>query len=247
MLWYTKAETLNDETDIMLYKYGLFIIAFFSFISFAGTLNASNSWRTYEAPNGLFVARFPAEADFVSHTIRNSEETVLNSGELVAIVDQRPFKNAVKSYIVKFDQTIGQPFTLNEIKAYISSAIEDYVAYYGALNGTIKNKTIIEDEDGYITGEIDIKYEDEDMGAQGVNVRIKMSDYTKYEQIISGPDHIMYALEAKNFFSTFKMNYGQTKLNKSFSEDWVAHEAPSGLFTILLPESGNIFAPYPPR
>ena len=48
--------------------------------------------------------------------MRISPEHVVYVQDVISKMDQRPFKNVVKSHVVKLDQTWGAPLTPSEIK-----------------------------------------------------------------------------------------------------------------------------------
>ena len=64
-------------------------------------------WELHASPSGSFDVRFPKEHKYKLYPLRLSDESVAFSGEIIATHDEKPYSDNVKSYLVKFDQTLG--------------------------------------------------------------------------------------------------------------------------------------------
>ena len=194
----------------------------------------------FKSETGLFKLRFPKKHEAKTNRIRVGVEVAAESGELIAMIDQRPFKDAVKNYVLKYDQTIGTPLSKKERIAIRDKEMAAYEDFYLALNGVVKDKQKEEDGDN-ASGRLYITYEDPHLGLQSIRSEIKINSTTKFQQILTGPDHIMYSLESKNYFDHLETKTGQITISADFKNDWTRHTSPLALFSYYLPAPDDVY------
>ena len=188
----------------------------------------------YASETGVFQVKIPADHKTAITRMDTKNGTSVYSGETIATIDQRPFKNAVKSFIVKFDQTIGPGLNEKEKETLIRRELDLYENHYASMNSIVQEKTESKRGDTK-TGDIYITFEDPKLGLQGVKARVLFSDATRIQQIITGPDHIMRSVKSKEFFESLFLEYGLPANPADMEETWQAHPSPLGIFTARLP------------
>lgn len=200
----------------------------------AGAAWAENAWINYQSMTGLFRVTIPNEYHDHYTPFRIDDSKVLHSGELIATIDQRPYKNAVKSYIVKLDQSLGPNMSENTKGKLLNRELDFYQSYYESIGGIIKDRSTLNSGTSS-QGELHISYPDKNFGKQGAIFRVLYTDISRFQQIISGPDHIISDKQAKIFTDSLDTAYGVTSIKKPVEEEWSRLTAPSGAFALLLP------------
>jgi hypothetical protein len=207
--------------------------------------SAKDGWRPYESESGSFTVLMPPQQEEKSTTMRISDKVVLYTTELSAVIDSRPFKNVIKRYIVKSDQTFGAPLAENEIQDILEREVETYSAYYKSMGGELRDQkagTIL----GFPGREILISFNDPEFGPQGLRALFLMSNVTKAQQVVIGPEETMHAYRTRDFFDSLRLNEGYTRIEGTVSEDWVQHASPMQIFTVALPPVVSPFVPAEP-
>ena len=213
----------------------------------AGLALAQDGWMEFSAKHGFYKVRMPNESKTVRHGLRIDPQSVVYSEEISAVIDQRPYKNVLKSYIVKYDQTLGLEIGEEEGVALIHRTMDTYGEHYSSLNGTLKKRAMLEDDVwGFPAGEIFITYDDPVFGLQGVRSRIFYTRSGKFEQIVMGPDTSAYSLEAENFFESMRAYAGIVNSVGALEEKWVKHVSPMMIYTIAVPPLTPVYMPQEP-
>lgn len=210
-----------------------------------GYAQAANRWIKYKSETGLFSVGIPNEFTDKNHIFHNSSDSILQSGELISTIDQRPYKNAVKHYIVTYEQTLGAPLTYKEIEVMIKEEQQIYEEYYKPLNGVVK-ETDINLDSQLPYGKIYLTYEDPELGLQGVKAQIKFSGKTKIHQVVTSPAHTMASKTIVDFISSLKLFSGVAVSDDPLENHWDKYTSPMGLFSLYLPPISEIYAPTPP-
>ncbi len=207
----------------------------FIFVLIAIPHNAhASQWVEYRDEDGIFNLLIPENYKINKKSFRVTDQEVVVSTELTANIDQRPFKNSVKQFIVRADHTFAFPATDEEIPVILESEANKYIDYYKSLGGEVASKRI-QVYAGHPGVEIILAYQDPKFGPQTVQARIIIADFTRFEQIAIGPMEAGFAEETKKFFTSLKLNSGRTKLPGTFEEEWRKIRSPFHLSTVMIP------------
>lgn len=229
---------------IILIQRSLLSILFFTcFISVLPINAHAQSWDKYRDEDGLFHVLIPENYKIKEKTLRVSENQVVISKELTANVDQSSFKkNAVKQYIIKYDQTFSHLIDDKQVPQLINIEVGKYTDYYTAYGGVLREKKM-GNFAGYPGAEIIISFRDQERGLQGIRARIMFSSTTKIEQIVIGPEDSMFSHRTKDFFGSLRLNDGRTALEGDFLKEWETETSPFQLSSILVPPVADPYVP----
>lgn len=199
---------------------------------------SAEDWQEYYSKSGIFSVRIPIGAKEDVTEFGLTQNLIAQKGQLIATFDQRPYKDVVKNYIVKYEQTFGQPLADNDIGHLISKELAMYEDYYGKLQGILKDRQDLIFQGGIPGGEIYITYQDPELGEQSIRARIFFIRSGKVTQIVSGPEELMHAFHTRKFFESLTMEEGFKKQNKNSDKDgrWKYYDSPLGIFTAYLPD-----------
>lgn len=193
-----------------------------------------DGWNWHESESGAFGVLVPEGQKETLTRFRISDKHVLSNSELIALDDQRPYRDIVKSYIVKADQTIGAPFSEKELEKLIEREVATYISHYKTMNGEV-----LEQKDLIVGGrpakELFIAFDDPEHGRQGLRAAFMFSDLTKFQQIYIGPEDSLFIYRNKDFFDSIQIRGGYTVEEGEFAKDWNLHVSPFEIFTVLLP------------
>ncbi len=195
---------------------------------------ASDEMVPYFSQSGLFQTKAPETNTSERKTFRISNETVLNTEKLSSEIDQRPFKDNVKNYIIQHDQTIGPALTPEEKNFLIDYELNKYIEFYRSKNALLKNK-----EKKYYDrvpgGEIYMTYRDEELGLQALRAKILYSDTSKIQQILLSSDQGAFSLRSQDFFNSMLLKRGNTRTEGNIIDEWVEVTSPRKIFSALFP------------
>ncbi len=200
----------------------------------AGLLAADDIWTDFVSKTGRYSARMPAERSTKTTLFVIGNTKALNSEETASVLDQRPYKNAMKTYIVKFDQTFGPNLRDVDVEQLLHHKFQSYIDYYEGLGG----KVLARNADGFGTfwgGELYLSYNESGLGQQFFKARIFYNETTQLEQIIIGPEDSMNTFKTRDFIDSLQINDGIPLIEGGFREHWVPMTSPSGLFRVLHP------------
>lgn len=225
----------------------LLFIAIQTIILMTATPNAHAQGMTkYIDEDGIFHVLIPDTYKINKKYFRIDENEVAISGEVVATEDQRPYKDVVKQYIIKYEQTIAHSITENDIASLLNLELGKYIDYYTALGGVIRNKEL-NTYGGKPGGEVVMSYRDKERGIQSIRVRIIYSDVTKVEQIVIGPEDSMFAYKTKDFYDSLQVNDGRTELKGDLQKEWDTVTSPFAISTQLVPRKNPPFVENKPE
>lgn len=214
------------------------VLLTFSFLSVAVTKQTHaedrDGWARYFSPIGLFSVRMPANYEEKRSALKLNNDQIVFSETIKATVDQRPFRPSVKTHIVKLDQTIGQPFGKKQIQGMIKADIANYIEHYRSKDALLIEKKYGEIL-GNLYGEIDMIYDDDDLGPQGVRVRLTYTSNSKLQQIMVGPDDILNSTLANDFFESLQLKDGITTETDQFNANWRIQQSPLEIFSQAYP------------
>lgn len=212
----------------------LFLMTVAASLFFAGKLAAEEFWVQYKSDSGIFSVRIPEEHETEFSTFFVADNRAINSEEIYSVVDQRPYRNIIKSYIVKADQTIGGGMNDQETALLLEREMDMLEDFYAAYGG----KVISRKTDGFgkmAGGELLISYKDTTVGNQIVHAVIFFSKSIRMEQILVGPESTLNSLIAKEFFKSLNFTDGVGITTKLLTEAWDPVKSPLGIFTYFQP------------
>ena len=195
----------------------------------------AEGWTTYKSDTGAFTTLFPSDKKISRAFVRLEDANAAFSEEMSAVLDQRPYRNTVKRYVLKLDQTIGPALTKEEIEVLLDNEVETYKQYYAPMGGVL-NDLKKGNFAGYPGREIYISYNDPEFGPQGIRAVFALTDVSKVAQIIMGSDDTIYAYKTKDYFASLGLWRGLSKVaDGKFATGWKPYTVPSQIFTVDLP------------
>lgn len=227
-------------------KTALHLLTLASLFTFGATALADSSWVEYLSETGLYNVKIPKEHKSEYKTFRIDDDKVLYSGELTAEVDQRPYKNAIKSYIVKIDQTFSTGLSNSVMQQLLGNDLQAVRNQYISLGGIIKDTQYFKTKD-LEGGEIYITYPDKNFGEQSIKYRVTFNTNSRIQQLVVGPDHIMNDHETLSFMKSLKSVPGVSKAPGELAKDWKQYSSPFDLFTLALPPVQPPYVPANPQ
>lgn len=198
-------------------------------------------WNTYKSETGLFSVEMPGKPEIAIDSFRPSPEFKVHSEEIVSTIDQRAYKNSLKTYSVRLSQTWGPGLSGKNRRTRLQQDLEYYIKQFEAGEVDVKN---IEIPDGKEYLEYLIHFEDPKMGLQGIKTRIHYTDTARIEQTVSGPHKIMKSSKTERFLDSIYTKRGYTKAEDRFDSEWERYLAENGAFTTLFPKEKNAYYPY---
>ncbi len=202
-------------------------------------------WERFESVTGVFTAKFPQKYKYKIFPFRFNKDTVAFSGEILSTLDGQKDSNE-KSILIKVVQTFGDPLTSKEIKKKLNDEAQKYVQSIKSIGGTVlTNEDYV--HNGIKAKRFYITYMDN--GEKfGMRMIIYMTDYSKIEQVLSGPAKTMYSYRSDDFFSSIKLHDGITVLDEPapFARGWNEVTSKNNVFTVKLPPKNPDYTPNPP-
>lgn len=216
------------------------LLTAFLFMSVFTTHAYAQGWEQYKDEDGIFHVLIPGNYKINKKYLRIDDREVATSGEIISTVDQRPYKDVVKQYIVKYEQTFAHSIADNDVGSLLELELGKYIDYYTSFGGVMRNKEM-GTFNGRPGGEVVISYKDKELGLQSIRVRIIYANTTKIEQIVMGPEETMFAFRTKDFFSSLQIKDGRTSLDGEFQKEWETVTSPFQLISQLIPRRNPPF------
>lgn len=204
----------------------------------------ADDWNAFQDEDGIFHVLFPENYKLNKKMMRLTDTGVLVSTDLVATVDQRPYKDIVKDFAVRYDQTFAFSIAKNDIPALIDKDINKYIRYYKSIGGEIINT-----EQGSFAGrpgaEMIAAYKNDKGEVRTARIRVIYSDTTRLEQITVGPENYeaMFDHRTKDFFSSLQLKDGRTFFKGDAAEAWEEAVSPFEMFKLKLPKRAPPYVP----
>jgi hypothetical protein len=205
-----------------------------AFSNYANALSKQSEWRMFMSETRLFNVLMPGKPDEHIVKFRAGDDALLLKSEAFAFIDQRPYKEVIKNYVVKFEQTIGLGISEKNRIDIVNKELNLYARTYSDRNARIVEQKITDDT--YTTfGHLALYFDDE-TGPQGFRLRIVLTGTTKFYQIFSGPEKDMFSRVTNRYFESFKVRSGVLNQEGNINDDWKRIESPMGLFAIKAPD-----------
>lgn len=204
---------------------------------------AEDGWKYHQSKTTLFQMKLPIAPEEESASLRISPVHIVQSSEMIANIDQRPYKNAVKRYTGKVAQSFGPELTIKQRQQILNRALNRYQAEHEALGGVLRDRKI--DPRG-VGGEVFLSYEDQELGVQSVKAHVIVTESGQYDQILSVPDTIIDSAKSREFLESFMVEEDLTYSPGSMNDEWKKMESPFKAFTIKAPPVAHPYFPAPP-
>ena len=200
--------------------------------------DAQRDWSMYESKSKLYQVAMPGTPVEEASIMRIGDNEVVYATETYAFVDQRPFKDILKNYVVKSEQTIGKAIPLEARTKLLEKEIQTYLSSYSDKNITVVERGTYASYSGNVpsSGWLAFHFEDENENRQGVRIKISISGSTKYYQIYSGPEDDLFSNKTNRFFDSFNSVNGYVLSKGSMNEDWKLFTSPKSIFSVKIPE-----------
>ncbi len=223
------------------YKFLLWLTAFA--LMGGASIAAAQEWHLFKSETNLFSVRIPDNIQEDIKEFRLGPRRVTQTGQSASTIDQRPLKDAVKNYIIKYEQTLGTNIVDDDLSELIASELDIYENYYKKLKGDLRRRNEIIQINGAVGGEIQIAYEDPALGPQHIRARVFFTRSGKVQQIVTGPPNIIDSIPTRHYFESLRLHEGYKHKVGSFKEDWPAVKSQLGIFTAYLPEKTKPYVP----
>ncbi len=216
---------------------------FLSVLSTSSTAMAQ-AWRHYTSDTGLFQTYLTEDAQENFEEMRINNGTVALSGVTFKTFDQRPYKNTIKNYYVKYQQSLGPKLSTEQMNEYVEQEMMEYLLNFKDMNGIVIEKKIGPHKILSVpSGDLHITYTDPDLGEQSLKMRLIMSPNTKYQQVVNGSEEAVNQFEAQQFFKVFYPSASFLYKNGTIKNEWKEYKSPLGIFTAYLPEKMDTYVP----
>ncbi len=218
-------------------------ITIFSTMSLAYT-----EWAGHKSKTGIYITRIPD-----NFKVKTTELFPIGKGRAVgaeaisSIIDERPFKDVFRYYDIKFEQTLGKPFSNQEVAILLKQELDLYENFYVSKEGEVKSRNDNLFFKGYDGGETYISYIDPDIGEQSIKIRVLFTDVSKLTQIIAGPDSTIHSFKAREFFESLQVSSGFAIAEDKIEDLWTPLTPPMNLFTAKIPPLSNRYFPKEPQ
>jgi hypothetical protein len=209
----------------------------------APSTSPAQEWHDYKSTSTLFELRIPDNVQEEKQEFRIGPKRLAQIGQAFSTVDQRPFKDAVKNYIIKYVQTLGLEIKNDDVPDFITYELDQYVNHYAKLGGVLETRNDLIFQHRTPGGEIQISFNDPQLGPQTIRARVFFTDTGKIQQIVSGPAEVMDSISTRNYLESIILREGYRQDLKSFKEDWPKIISPLGIFTAYLPKKMEPYVP----
>jgi len=194
----------------------------------------ATQWKEYTAKTGLFEIMMPHVPDEEVTEFQVSDDRKIISSEMVANIDQRPFRNSVKSYRALVLQSFGPAIKDELAQERLVEIVADFEKEYLAKNAVIRNK-VFSGYGSHPAAEILLSYPDEELGVQSIRKRFVMTPSGLFEQIVSGSESIMDTPETRQYWKSFDIKSGALRAANSLENNWEGLTSPLSIFAIRHP------------
>lgn len=208
------------------------------------SLALAQDWRVYESPYLIYKTRVPDNIQESARFFPISDTQAAMIGSAHADIDQNPYKEAVKNYVIQYVHSIGPRLVEDEdIARMIKDELDIYARHYGSMQGSIETRDDVIFQSGIPGGEIKMSYNDPEYGKQSIRARVFFTGHGKVEQLITGPPQSMHSMTTQAYFDTMQIDEGYRPRSKTYIEEAQEIISPLGIFTLYLPQ---VMEPYFP-
>ena len=148
------------------------IIFLIALVVFAMPSIAEDGWTNYLSSTGVFKTRLPTGHKTALNSFLIGDKLAASHEETAGAIDQRPYKDVLMNYIVKFDQTIGPSLNEKELPILLDQEVSTYENYYKTsfAGTTQENKKL--NLPGANGVDLTMAFQDPKLGARTIRARI---------------------------------------------------------------------------
>ncbi len=198
-------------------------------------------WEIHKSITKIFETKFPKEYKYKIFPLQFNNDTVAFSVEIASSLDGQNKKKREKSILIKALQTFGSELTYEDVDDILKKEAEKYKHAAKAIGGKLLTDQDIEHK-GFKGKKFYISYR---AGEEkyGLRILIYMTNYSKIEQVLSGPAHTMHSYRSDDFFNSIKLIDGITKKENPLGVGWISYPSKSNIFTAVLPPKNSDYTP----
>lgn len=207
----------------------------------------AQEWHAYSSKSSLFTLRIPNNVVEEPRGLRIGPNRIAQVGQAISTIDERPYKDTIKNYIVKYEQTIGPQLTDDEIAELLVRELDVFTEYYKKLEGVQKHREELTYQNGIPASELYISYQDPTLGPQSIRLRVLYPRSGKILHIATGPEKTMDSFQTQKYFESMTAKEGYKRRPIPIREEWKPVDTPLGIFTAYLPEVMDPYVPGPAK
>lgn len=202
-------------------------------------------WERFDSVTGMFATKFPKLYIYKIFPFRFNKTDLAYSTEIISSLDGGTATKD-KSIMIRAVQTFGGEITFAEANKILESEARRYANSVRSIQGKVLVNENIKYNDFpgkrvYITYiENGVKY--------GMRIRIYLTNYSKIEQVLTGPARTMYSYRSDDFFNSIKLFDGMNQLAEpsELGGGWIDYPSKNNIFTVKLPPQNSDYSPVPP-
>ncbi len=202
-------------------------------------------WEIHKSITNIFETKFPKKYKYKVFPFQFNKDTVAFTLEIVASLDENKSQKKEKSILVKALQTFGEELSYREVKESLEREVYKYEQAAKAMGGKlITNKDV--KHDGFLGKNFHISYKSKGV-KQNLRIAVYMTNYSKVEQVLSGPANTMFSYKSEEFFNSMELHDGITKKENPIGVGWVDYTSKNNIFTAVLPPKNSDYTPVLPK
>ncbi|PCI99282.1 MAG: hypothetical protein COB14_06675 [Alphaproteobacteria bacterium] len=203
-------------------------------------------WLLHKSITKTFEAKFPQKYKYKIFPFQFNKDKFASSAEIVSSLDGDTESKREKSVLIKVTQTFGSELTYREMKKILERTANRYVLSAKSINGVVLTNKDIK-HNGFFGKDIYISYKTKNE-KYGLRIHLYMTNFSKVEQVLSGPSHTMYSYRSDDFFDTIILYDGiMTKKDIPLGYGWIDYTSKQNIFTVTLPPKNKDYTPIPPK
>lgn len=203
-------------------------------------------WLLHKSITRTFEAKFPQKYKYKIFPFQFNKDKFASSAEIVSSLDGDAESKREKSVLIKVTQTFGSELTYSEMKKILERAANRYVLSAKSINGVVLTNKDLK-HNGFFGKDIYISYKIKGE-KYGLRIHLYMTNFSKVEQVLSGPSHTMYSYRSDDFFDTIELYDGiMTKKDIPLGYGWIDYTSKQNIFTVTLPPKSKDYTPIPPK
>lgn len=207
---------------------------------------AKLDWALHKSATGTFEVKFAREYQYRVFPLQINEDTLVFSSEISADLKSSNPDIYNSKIIVKAVQTFGQFFVEEGIKEVFEKTLQEYELTAKAIGGKVTQDLEIKHR-GFPGKEIVISYQ-QNGEPYGMRIRIYLTDYSKVEQVLTGPAHVLYTYRAQDYFDSMTPRDGITRVKGlEPAYGWKTYTSPNKVYSIKLPPKNKDYTPREPE
>lgn len=231
---------------------GCFVLVAIPILTLHAAKNVTNEeWELHTSETGIFKVRFPKSYRYKTYPLRLGDKEIAHAQELIAVTESELMEDQKKTYLIKLDQTFGNPLKTFEIKEMLEEETNKYKLTSKALGGTLISSKDIE-HFKFIGKEFYLTYSDKvskkkKKEKMAMRVRVIYTDTAKIQMVLDGPSASMYSFRSNDFFESIRPVDGYLQKPGKLEQGWKKFSDPHSIFSIVIPPRHPDYRPDKPK